>query len=410
MVHDITERKLAEEALRDGEERLRLLGDNLPDSAVYQYAHENDGRVHFTYFSTGIERLNGVNVQEVLQDAGVLHRQIPPEYLTRLIAAEEKSARDLSDFDMDVPMLGTDGQLRWMRLHSRPRRMPNGRVVWDGVQTDITVRKQAEVALRESLERLDLALTSSRMATFDWDIVKNTRTWSDGVHSLLGTNPETFTGTAENFFQVMHPEDRGTVQAALARAVEMTGQYETEYRAVWPDGSIRHMAARGKIQRDNSGRAVLMTGVCWDITDRKTAEEQIEKLNDDLRKRNDELEFANKELESFIYSVSHDLRGPIRHIHGFADLLRKSYADKLDEKGKRYFANICNGTEKMSRLIDDLLNLSRISRQEIQRKEINMSEIAASIVTELREANPGRVVELDIKKGSQFLRTPGYSK
>ena len=139
-----------------------------------------------------------------------------------------------------------DGQVRWMRLHSRPRRMPDGRVVWDGVQSDVTARKQAEAALRESRERLDLALTSSRMATFDWDIVKNKRTWSDGVHRLLGTNPETFTGAAEEFFQVIHPEDRSAVQAALARAVETTGQYETEYRAVWPDGSIHHISARGK--------------------------------------------------------------------------------------------------------------------------------------------------------------------
>ena len=73
----------------------------------------------------------------------------------------------------------------------------------------------------------------------------------------------------------MHPEDRGTVQAALARAVETTGVYETEYRAVWPDGSIHHIAARGKVHRDNTGRAVSMTGVCWDITERKRAEEAL---------------------------------------------------------------------------------------------------------------------------------------
>jgi PAS domain S-box-containing protein len=140
----------AEEGLRESEERLRLLGDNLPDSAVYQYIHETDGRVRFLHFSAGVERLNGVSVQDVLRDAGELHRQMPPEYLARLIEAEAKSARDLSDFDMEVPMHRPDGQVRWMRLHSRPRRMPDGHVVWDGVQTDITEHKRAEEALLRS--------------------------------------------------------------------------------------------------------------------------------------------------------------------------------------------------------------------------------------------------------------------
>jgi two-component system CheB/CheR fusion protein len=151
------------------------------------------------------------------------------------------------------------------------------------VAHDITERKKAEDALRESRERLDLALLSSRMATFDWDIINNKRTWSNGVHGLLGTKPETFTGSAEEFFQIMHPEDRSTVQAALARAVETTGEYETEYRAVWPDGSIHYIAARGRVHRDNAGRAVLMTGVCWDITGRKKAEEAVQESEERFR-------------------------------------------------------------------------------------------------------------------------------
>jgi signal transduction histidine kinase len=110
-----------------------------------------------------------------------------------------------------------------------------------------------------------------------------------------------------------------------------------------------------------------------------------------------QLEFSNKELESFIYSVSHDLRGPLRAISGFSEMMMKDIADKLDKKGKRYLSRILDGTEKMSRLIDDLLNLSRISRQHIERKEVDMTALAASIVAELREVYPDRSVEADIK-------------
>jgi len=129
--------------------------------------------------------------------------------------------------------------------------------------------------LSESRERLDLALISSRMATFDWDIINNKRIWSDGVHAILGTKPKAFTGTAEEFYKLIHTDDRITVQANLSRAIE-TGMYESEYRAVWPDGSIHHIAARGKVHRDGMGQAVLMTGVCWDITDRKRMEEALQ--------------------------------------------------------------------------------------------------------------------------------------
>jgi len=165
---------------------------------------------------------------------------------------------------------------------------------------DITERKRSEDALRESRERLDLALASSKMATFDWDIVNNRRNWSDGVHNLLGSKPETFTGTTEEFFRIIHPSDRSTVQAALARAVETIGDYKTEYRAVWPDGSIHHISARGKVHCDDAGRPVMMTGVCWDITERKQIEETLNQLNEDLESRVSE---RTKELALALHTL-----------------------------------------------------------------------------------------------------------
>jgi light-regulated signal transduction histidine kinase (bacteriophytochrome) len=148
-------------------------------------------------------------------------------------------------------------------------------------------------------------------------------------------------------------------------------------------------------------------GVLHDITERKRAGQEIKRLNDSLLKRNRELEFANKEMESFIYSVSHDLRGPLRHIYGFSEILMKHIADKIDEKEKRHFSRIQDGTEKMSRLIDDLLKLSRIARQEMQRKSFDLSEMASSIIADLREADPDRSVKVDIKSRLEVFADPG---
>jgi len=148
--------KAAQEDLHISEERLRLMNDNLPDNVLYQYAHDPGGKVRFMHIGSGIENLNGVAVEDVLRDAGTLHRQILPEYFEQLVEAEARSARELSDFAMEVPMRRTDGQIRWMSLKSRPRRMPDGRIIWDGVQTDITDRKLAETERSMRVEFLDI--------------------------------------------------------------------------------------------------------------------------------------------------------------------------------------------------------------------------------------------------------------
>ncbi len=132
---------------------------------------------------------------------------------------------------------------------------------------------------------------------------------------------------------------------------------------------------------------------------RMKGEQNILKLSEDMAVRNLELESVNKELESFIYSVSHDLRAPIRTMSGFAKILNEDYPGKLDAKGQDYLNRILNGSEKATQLINDLLHLSKISRQEPDRIEVNLSKKASKVVEQLREMDRGRNVEVVVQEG-----------
>lgn len=135
-----------------------------------------------------------------------------------------------------------------------------------------------------------------------------------------------------------------------------------------------------------------------DITERKKAEEALKTLNQQLQSTAAELEAAYKDMESFSYSISHDLRAPLRSISGFIKILAEDYAGRFDVQGRDYINRVYAGSEKMKKLIEDLLSLAQISRKEINRMEFNMSERAASIVEDLRRADPDRNVEVSVQE------------
>lgn len=216
VARDITESKKMEATLRESEERLRLLGNNLPDSALYQYSQDSEGGVRFHYLSAGIERLNGVRAEEVLSDATIFRRQILPEYYQRLLEAEARSAAGMSDLDMEVPMRIPNGQTRWMRIHSRPRIMPDGRVMWDGVQTDITDRKLMEEELRKSRDDLELR------------VKERTKELTEANKALINANRAFQTLSECSQAMVRQTEEKELLRLVCQIAVETGG-----YRMAW---------------------------------------------------------------------------------------------------------------------------------------------------------------------------------
>jgi PAS domain S-box-containing protein len=173
------------------------------------------------------------------------------------------------------------------------------------------------------------------------------------------------------------------------------------------DGEHNYITVKFPIL-DEAGRAYAVCGISTDITDRTRAEAEVRRLNADLelrvRERTAELEASTQELDAFAYSVSHDLRAPLRSLDGFSQVLLDDHGDQLDEIGKDCLRRLQANTIRMGQIIDDLLNLSRATRVELKRSPVNLSELARGVLADLRQAEPDRVVDVDI---AEHLLTTG---
>lgn len=312
-----TQQKEAETALRESEERLRLLGDNLPESYVYQFTYERDGTPRFLYLSAGVEKLHGTKVEDVLRDARLLRRQIAQDLRPVIQAAEVASRKNMTDFTMELRMCSADGQWRWIQVCSRPRLFSGGQVVWDGVATDITARKQAEAAQQAMEQRLAESEREYReLVMLANSIILR---WSpEGRITFLNEFGQQFFGYSameiigQHVIGTIVPESesqgrdlRPLIEEICANPVKFERNINENLRRngerVWVDWT-------NKIVLDEQGKIKEILSIGSDITARKQAEEQVRQLNNDLRRHADTLEQRVTERTAELSAVNDEQR------------------------------------------------------------------------------------------------------
>ena len=198
--------------------------------------------------------------------------------------------------------------------------------------------------------------------------------------------------------EALHPDDRARTIDIWSRSVENRSFYETEYRLRRYDGQYRDMAVHGVPVLEKEGVIREWVGTCADITERKQAEAEIYRLNQDLERRVIERtvqwEASNKELEAFAYSVSHDLRAPLRAIDGFSRILLEEHASELNDEARHCLDVVRSNAVQMGKLIDDLLAFSRLSRQSLRKQTVKVEELTRQTFDQLLADQPERRVEM----------------
>ncbi len=275
------------------------------------------------------------------------------------------------------------GNWKWVRSIGEGEFLNGKCIRVYGSFQDINDKKKAQQDIIESNERFSLVAKATNDLIWDWDIITGeTLRLGKSFFENLGYN-QNFTNTNKLLWlDFIHPEDLDKVENNRNAVFDDPKQnyWEDQYRCKRADGSYAYVYDRGYIVRTSNGIAIKMIGSTQDISKLKQNEIELANLNEQLILQAKDLALSNKELENFAYVASHDLQEPLRMISSFLSQIEKKYGEILDEKGKKYIFFAVDGAKRMRQIILDLLEFSRVGRQELDEEEVNIRLVIDEIL------------------------------
>ncbi|WP_372645276.1 PAS domain S-box protein [Ancylomarina sp.] len=333
IVEDISVQKKAEIELKSQKEFLKMVIDTSPN---FVFVKDWEGR--FTLVNKKMAELFGQSVEEMI---GKTEMDINPNKKDTekfLLDDREVMTTLQSKIISEELFVSTHtGEKYWFYTEKVPLILSNGesRQVL-GVLTDISALKQTEETIRQITDRLQLATQTANIGIWDLDVVKNKLVWDEGMYSLYGINADTFSGVYEAWESGLHPDDKERADEELQMALRGEKEFDTEFRVLWPDNSVRYLKAFGSVHRNDKGEPIRMLGTNWDISLLVEAKKEIENKNESLLE-------LDKAKSDFLRIISHEIMTPLNGILGFTHILRDSvdseelllFVESLEESANR---------------------------------------------------------------------------
>lgn len=389
-VVDITETKRAEQNLRRDHDLLNLITTTSPVGILF-----TDGGGNVAFVNPRAEQMLGLSRDEIMRrgnDSPICLITTTPGKPERELPLREvlETGHALhACFVVKRP----DGERALLTIQTAPFLDAAGEVGGTvAILEDVTEQKQHEQNLADSDRLLRETQRIAQLGSYVLDLRNDSWSCSSKLLEILGID-ESYPLNLRGHFDIVHPEYRKRFMASYQSAIKKASQFEMEYKIRrYDDGEERWVAECCELTRDETGSLNRMIGTIQDITERRDAEEAIRTLNEELDRRviqrTSQLAAAKKEMESFSYSVSHDLRAPLRHINSYSAILVQEHGRKMSPQARDYLERICSASSRMGTLIDDLLRLTQVGKAEMKRELFDISDLAAQVAEMLRGTTP----------------------
>ncbi len=387
-----------ERARIESERRFRSLYEN---TTIGLYRSTPDGRIVMA--NPALVRMLGFDSAAELLERNLEQEGFAPGHARADFRRLIEDAGGVEGFESGWAR--RDGSVVFVRESATVVRDQSGRpLYYDGTAEDVTGHRRAEAERDALAQQHRLALAAARLGWWHYNPLTRISDYDERYCEIFGVSGSQRPN--DEILTFLHPDDLPRVWAAVEAALDPVDPkpYVTTYRVNRPDGTVRWVEAHGLATFEGEGEArcaVGFVGTVEDVTDRKLAEDERLRLSEELElrvsDRTTELSAANEELSAFAYSVSHDLRAPLRGIDGWSLALLDDCADRLDDQGRQYLGRVRSEAQRMGRLIDDLLALSRVTRTEMRAEPVDLSSLAEAITDRLRTAHVDRQVELTVQ-------------